>query len=143
MDKFSGKKQIIPLPQGEVYSRLSNLGSFQQYLEMLPADVKAKVGEVRFTDDAIFINTGIAGEVELRLTGRNEPEQLVFEAIGSPVPLKVNINIGKDGDNKSMLTPVIECDVPTMLRPFVSPKMQKTADMMSDMLGNLLGARRD
>lgn len=137
MSSFTGTTVNIQRSQDEVFDRIANLGAYQQYIDQLPNDIKAKIGEVRFTDDAIVITAQPVGEISLKLTRRERPSLIVFEAEGSPVPLLVNINITSDGDSSSTLTPVVEVEVPAMLRPFVAPKMQEAANQMGTMLGNL------
>ncbi len=127
----------IGRPRQDVFDRIANIGDYQQYIDRLPDDVKAKIGDVRFTDASIVITAAPVGEISLKLTEREAPSRVVFEAQGSPVPLNVAINLAEAGENTTSMTPVIEVEVPPMLRPFVAPKMQAAADQMGKMLGNL------
>lgn len=136
MAKYTGDSVTINKAPAEVFDRIANIGAYQKYLDKLPEDIKSKIGDVRFSDDAIIITAAPVGEIVLRLVEKQTPSNLKFEAQGSPVPLFVNIALTED-NGSTKLSPVIDVEVPAMLRPFVAPKMQEAANQMGKMLGNL------
>ncbi len=48
MATYKSKQVTISHPIEEVYERISNIGAYQQKLDSLPAEVKDKLGDVRF-----------------------------------------------------------------------------------------------
>ena len=141
MARYTGDAVTVNRPAAEVYSRLSDIGGYQKYIDMLPEEAKAKIGSVRFTDDSIVIAAAPVGEIVLKLVEKTEPTNLKFEAQGSPVPLFVDIRLtAADNTTDTILEPVIDVDVPMMLKPLVAPKMQEAANQMGRMLGNLFSA---
>lgn len=139
MAKYTGDPVTINKKTDEVFERIANIGSYQQYLDQLPDEIKSKIGDVRFSDDAIIITAAPVGEIVLKLVEKQAPSSLKFEAQGAPVPLFVDIALADTGE-ATELTPVIDVEVPAMLRPFVAPKMQEAANQMGKMLGNLFSA---
>lgn len=139
MAKYTGDPVTINKKTDDVFERIANIGSYQQYLDQLPDEIKSKIGDVRFSGDAIIITAAPVGEIVLKLVEKQAPSSLKFEAQGAPVPLFVDIALADTGE-ATELTPVIDVEVPAMLRPFVAPKMQEAANQMGKMLGNLFSA---
>ncbi len=138
MAEFKGKTVELPASPAAVFARLSDFSNLGERLESLPAELRNKIGDVRFTPDSIIITAAPAGEMTLAITERTEPSRIVMSAKNSPVPLALSINI-EDGPtaDKSVVTPIAEVDIPPMLKPFIGPKMQEAADKFGDMLRNL------
>ena len=142
MATYSGKPIEIKRPQAEAYTKLSNLGDYQSYIDQLPEDVRSKIGDVRFSTDAIVITAAPVGEITLSVTDRRENQGMTFTAANSPVPLTVDINLSQAGEtpDATMLMASITVEVPAMLKPLVAPKMEEAANRMGEMLGNFFNA---
>lgn len=125
------------MPADELFAKLSDLTLLQSKVESLPDDVKAKVGEMRFTADSVVIVTPQAGEIELKIKESVAPSKIVFGTAQSVVPLDMSINIKPIDDASSELTSSIEVDIPFMLRPIVGPQLQKAADGFGDSISKL------
>ncbi|MBD5185851.1 MAG: hypothetical protein HDS92_04485 [Bacteroidales bacterium] len=138
MATFTGKPVEIQRPQNEVYQKLANLGDYQTYMDQLPEEIRAKIGDVRFTPDAILITAAPVGEITLAVTDRRESQGMTFTAANSPVPMTVDINLTPAGESPdaTILAPSITVEVPAMLRPLVAPKMEEAANRLGEMLGN-------
>lgn len=141
MSKYTGKAALVQRPSQEVWDKISNLGSFQQYLDKLPEDLRAKAGDVRFTDDSMIINAPGAGEITLQRTEVDPGHSMTLTALGAPVDMKVVLTLSPTADgNATEVLPVIDVDVPVFARAFVAPKLQAAADQLGTMLQNLLNA---
>ncbi len=126
-------------PPQEVWEKVSNLGAFQQYLDQLPEDVRAKAGDVRFTEDSMVINAPGAGEITLQRTEVDPGRSMTLTALGAPIEMKVILTLNPvDDGNATEVLPVIDVDVPMFARAFVAPKLQAAADQLGTMLQNLL-----
>ncbi len=138
MATYTGKPVEINRPRAEVFQKLSNLGDYQKYIDQLPEEIKNKIGDVRFTPDAIVITAAPVGEITLGVTDRREAESMSFAAQNSPVPLTVDVNLTDAGEkaDATMLTASINVEVPAMLKPLVAPKMTEAAERLGEMLGN-------
>ena len=75
MAKYSGKSVVVARPISELYDKLSNLSSFQQRIDELPEEAKAKLGEVRFTENKIIINAPGVGEITFAIAECVAPDR--------------------------------------------------------------------
>ncbi|MCM1029767.1 MAG: hypothetical protein NC342_09225 [Pseudoflavonifractor sp.] len=138
MATFTGKSVELHAAPETVYARLSNFTAISSQLDQIPEEYRAKMGDVKFTDDSIVINAAPAGEITLTITERVEPSKIVLSAQNSPVPLAMIINIapGRD-ETSSKVYAEADVEIPAMLKPFVGPKLQESADKFGEMLGNI------
>ncbi|MDE6457832.1 MAG: hypothetical protein K2L31_04425, partial [Muribaculum sp.] len=112
MTTYSSKPVDVAMPASTVFDRISNLGSFQERIEQLPEDVKAKIGSVTFTEDTIVINAAPMGDMTLRVTERIPAKRLALTAENAPVPIILSVNLNeKDTDNTEVVTS-IDVDMP-------------------------------
>lgn len=137
MAKYSGKPVTVNHAASEVYDRVADLSSFQERLDTLPEEARAKLGDVRFTSESIIINAAPVGEMKFNLTTRVPYTQLCFEAESSPVPFKITVNLKELSETSCEVAPVIDVDIPAMLRPLVGSKMQEAADKFGEMFTNI------
>lgn len=137
MSTYQGKPAIINRPASELYNRFSNLHFLEEKIAELPDDQRAKLGEVRFTDDALVIVTPQVGEVIFRVKEKVEPEKVVFSAENSPVPLDMTVRFTPvDADSTSVET-AIDVQIPAIMRPLVGPHLQKAADQFGTLMSTL------
>ncbi len=137
MSKYRGKAVAVNGNVEDVFSKIANLGAYQQYVDNMPADIKAKLGDVRFTDDSIVLNANPVGEIVLKQTRLESPSLIEMQAQNSPVPMALSIVTSPVGDSTEVV-PSIDVEIPAMLRPLVGGKLQEAADKMSEILGMLL-----
>lgn len=143
MAEFKGKSVELPASAADVYARLADFSNLGEQLEKVPAEYRAKIGDVKFTTDTIVITAAPAGEITLAITERVPSERIVLEAQSSPVPLSMVIAIEPGADaGHSKVTPVATVEIPPMLKPFVGPKMQEAADRFGDMLKTIFHGDR-
>ncbi len=137
---YTGQTATVNAPVEKVYERMADFSSYEEQLNSLPADIRAKIGDVSFSADAITIQAQPVGEIKLQVVERVAPERVVMSAENSPVPMHLTVSLAPTAEGKTSLTPSIDVEVPAMLKPFVAPKMQQAADQFGTMLANLLGA---
>lgn len=121
-------------PIEEVFTRISNIGAYQAKLDSLPAEAREKLGDVRFTDDAIIINTAPVGEICFAVTERHEPDLVRLAAKQSPVPFGIAIRLESVEPELTRISSEIDVDIPMMLRPMVGGKLQEAADKFSELI---------
>lgn len=141
MAKYSGKAVIVAKPINELYDKLSNLSSFQQRIDELPEEAKAKLGDVRFTDNKIIINAPGVGEISFAITECVAPTLIKLSAENSPVPFNILMNFKEISAEETEVSTDLDVDIPAMLRPLVGGKMQEAADKFSEMFSNLFGEK--
>ena len=133
MATFSSKPVEVKSPATEVAEKFSDLTRLQQFIDAMPPEERAKVGDVSLTADSIIMKTPQVGEITLKITKRS-PERIVMEAVGSPVPMNIVLNIKPVSDNSSELTTAMEVDIPAFLKPMVGGTMQKAVDQFSELM---------
>ena len=134
MSIYKGKPAEVNQPIEQVYSKISNIGAYQDKLESLPAEAREKLGDVRFTDDAIIINTAPVGEICFAVTERHEPNLVRLAAKQSQVPFGIAIHLEATSPEATRISSEIDVDIPAMLRPMVGGKLQEAADKFSELI---------
>lgn len=136
MAKYKAKTVTVGMSAADIASKFEDLTAFQSALDNLPADVAAKVGDVRFEKDALIINTPQLGAITLKVVERSS-SRVALGAVGSPVPLTLGVDLEpKDADSTELQT-AVEVDIPAMLRPLIGSKMQEAADKFGELMGKL------
>lgn len=130
-------------PQTEVFDKISNIGAYQEILDSMPEDIRAKAGDVKFSEDAITINAAPVGEMRFDVTDRRAPETVEFTASGAPVKMTLHLDLepGSDPSTTSLVSR-IEVDVPAILKPMIGPKMKEAATQMSALVARIFNASR-
>lgn len=139
MAKYESKPVAVNQPIEALFDRFSDISLFQQKIEEIPAEERAKIGDVTFEADAICINTPQVGQLKFQVTERTAPGHIVFSAVGSPIPLSMVINIKSISESASEVVTAIDVEIPAMLRPLIGGKMQEAADKFGEMIGKLNG----
>lgn len=140
MATYSGKPVVIDHPASDVFNRISNLESFQQRLDLLPAEARAKLGDLRFTADSIIITAPAVGEMTFNVTERTAPSHLKLEAANSPVPFAIAIDLKSLSGSSTEVATRLDVEIPAMLRPMIGGKMQEAADKFSEMFSTLFAS---
>ena len=97
--------------------------------------VKGKqIGDLKFTEDSITLNTPQVGEIQFNVIERTAPSRLVFSAAKSPVPLTLAVNLSSKSDTETEITSVIDVEIPAMLRPLIGSKMQEAAEKFNELI---------
>ncbi|MDE6301508.1 MAG: hypothetical protein K2M19_07310 [Muribaculaceae bacterium] len=136
MAKYSSKPTVVNTPAQAVADKFADLSRFQSTLDNIPAEERAKIGDIRLTADSIVMNTPQVGEIVLKVTDRT-PSRVALEAVGSPVPMALAVDIEPVDDASSRITTSIDVDVPAMLKPMIGGTLQKAADSFGQLMGRL------
>ena len=136
MATFTSKPAVINTPADKLAEKFSDFTRLQQYIDALPAEERAKVGDIALTSDSIILKTPQVGEITLKVTER-KPERLVLEAVGSPVPMKLVVNLKPVSESSTELVTSIDVDIPAFLKPMIGGTMQKAVDQFGDLMKRL------
>lgn len=139
MAKYQSKPTAVNQPIEVLFDRFSDISLFQQRIDEIPAEERAKLGDVTFEADAICINTPQVGQLKFKVTQRTAPGHIVFSAVGSPIPLSMIIDITAIDESSSEVMTAIDVEIPAMLRPLIGGKMQEAANRFGEMIGKLNG----
>lgn len=131
---YKGKAVDINKPATEVYDKISNISAYQERLEQLPAEARERLGEVRFTEDAIHITAQPVGEICFKVVERTAPTLVKLAAEQSPVPFGISIKVNPTSETACQVSSELDVDIPMMLRPMVGGKLQEAADKFSELM---------
>lgn len=135
MAKYSSKPVVVALAPEELDARFADFTALQHKIDELPADERAKLGQVEFTADSIVINTPQVGAITLRVSER----KLGFvrlTAENSPVPMFINIVYRPNGTG-SEIYGEMDVEIPVMLRPLIGPTLQKAVDNFGNLFASM------
>ncbi|MBD5163530.1 MAG: hypothetical protein HDT09_02365 [Bacteroidales bacterium] len=136
MATYKSPATQVNIPAEELAAKFADFTALQSAMEAMPAEKHEKIGNVEFTKDTIKIVTPQVGAITLRATERT-PEQIVLEAEGSPVPMKLMVGMTPVGSSATSVTGTIDVELPMMLKPLIGPAMQKAADQFGNMFASL------
>lgn len=136
MTKYSSSPKTVHRPAAELAAQFSDFSHLQAALDRMPADDRAKVGDVEFTNDTITIKTPQVGDIKLRATERTA-ERIVLTAESSPVPMSMIVEFKPLTADSTEVCGALEVELPMMLRPLVGPTLQKAADQFGDLFAKL------
>lgn len=137
MSKYSSQPVVVNRSAETIAEQFSDFRRLQSALDNLPADERAKVGDVAFTEDSIKISTQQVGEIKFKVSKRT-PEAICLQAEKSPVPMNLILEMKPVDADNTELTGVIDVDIPVMLRPLVGPTLQKAADQFGSLFARFV-----
>lgn len=136
MAKFSSKPTVVALGTEALDAKFSDFSAMQAKLDDLTPEQRAKVGDIKFTNDSIVISTQQVGSITLRAVER-QSGHVRLQAENSPVPMSINILYKPQGADSSEIVGEMDVDLPAMLRPLVGPTLQKAVDHFGTLFASL------
>ncbi len=134
MSKYeSGVKQVAH-PQQLVYDTLSDLNNIGRIKDRIPAD---KIQDLTFDHDTVSVNVPPVGAITLRIVDREEPKCVKFEAVNSPLPFNLWVQMLPVTDTTSKIRVTVKADIPVFLKPMIGSKLQDGVDKIADALAML------
>ncbi|MDE6370105.1 MAG: hypothetical protein K2K92_01290 [Duncaniella sp.] len=137
MSVYSGKPVTIGRPIADIYARVSDLTQYKDMVEKMPEDMREKVQGLEFRGDAIKMDAPGVGELVFKITERTAPTHVGLNAEGCPIPLKLTLDLADVDGSSTRLTPRVDIQIPAMLRPFISNKIQEAADHFGEVFTSL------
>lgn len=134
MSKYeSGVKQVAH-PQQLVYDTLSDLNNISRVKDRIPAD---KMQDLTFDHDTVSVNVPPVGAITLKIVERDEPKCVKFEAVNSPLPFNLWVQMLPVTDTTSKIRVTVKADIPVFLKPMIGSKLQDGVDKIADALAML------
>lgn len=136
MSKYTGKTVTVNRSAQEIADRFADLSQLQPIVDKLPESEKAKFGDIVFSRQSISISTPQMGQIQFEVAERT-PSNIALKAVGTPVPLNMDLNLKAVSDTETDMAAVVELQLPAMLKPLIAPKLQKAMDMLTDVMAKL------
>lgn len=131
---YKGKPVLVGQPIEMVFEKISDMSGYQARLDSLPEEARAKLGDVKFTEDSIVINSGPVGEICFKIVEKSAPTLVKLSAVSSPVPFGIAIRLSAENEGATNVASELDVDIPAMLRPMVGGKLQEAADKFSELV---------
>ncbi len=131
MSQYESSVKQIPYSQERVYSKLEDLNNLEALQGKLPED---KVKEFTFDRDQATVDVPPIGKVTIRVVEREEPKCIKFEAVGSPIPINMWIQIIPDGSEASKMRVVAKAELNFMLRGMIEKPLKEGLEKIADTL---------
>ena len=131
MSQYESSVKNIPFPQARVYAKLEDLNNLESLKDKLPED---KVKDLIYSRDEATVNVPPMGNVTIRVVEREEPKCIKLEAVGSPIPVNMWIQIIPDGEEASKMRVVAKAEVNFMLRAMIDKPLKNGIEKIAEAL---------
>ena len=131
MSQYESSVKNIPFPQARVYAKLEDLNNLETLKDKLPED---KVKDLTYSRDEATVNVPPMGNVTIRVVEREEPKCIKLEAVGSPIPVNMWIQIIPDGEEASKMRVVAKAEVNFMLRAMIDKPLKNGIEKIAEAL---------
>ena len=131
MSQYESSVKLIPYPQARVYAKLEDLNNLEGLKDRLPQD---KVKEFTYSRDEATVNVPPLGNVTIRVVEREEPKCIKLEAVGSPIPINLWVQIIPNGDEASKMRVVVKAEVNFMLRSMIEKPLKEGIEKIAEAL---------
>lgn len=131
MSQYESNVKNIPYPQERVYARLEDLNNLESLKCKLPED---KVKDLTYSRDEATVNVPQIGNLTIRIIEREAPKCIKLEAVGSPIPINMWIQIIPDGEAASKMRVVIKAEVNFMLRAMIDKPLKDGVEKVAEAL---------
>lgn len=122
---------MIPYSQEQVYGKLSDLNNLEAVKDRIPTD---KVQDLQFDADTVSFSVLPVGRLSLRIVNREAPKCIKFEAVNSPLPFNLWIQLLPVTENECKMKLTIKAEINMFLKGMVSKPMQDGLEKLADML---------
>lgn len=134
MDQYESSVKCIPFPQERVYAKLEDLNNLEAIKDKLPAD---KVKDFTYSRDEVSATIPPLGNITIKVVDREVPKCIKLEAVGSPIPANMWIQIIPDGDAASKLRVVMRTELNFMIRPMVEEPLKDGLEKIAQVLSSI------
>ena len=131
MSQYESSVKCIPYPQERVYAKLEDLNNLEALKDKLPKD---KIQEFAYDHDQVTIEIAPIGKVTIKIIEREAPKCIKFEAVGSPIPMNLWIQIIPDGSEASKMRIVAKAELNFMLRGMIEKPLKEGLEKIADTL---------
>ena len=131
MSQYESSVKNIPFPQTRVYAKLEDLNNLEGLKDKLPED---KVKDLTYSRDEATVNVPPMGNVTIKVVEREEPKCIKLEAVGSPIPINMWIQIIPDGEEASKMRVVAKAEVNFMLRAMIDKPLKNGVEKIAEAL---------
>jgi carbon monoxide dehydrogenase subunit G len=131
MDQYESSVKCIPFPQERVYAKLEDLNNLEAIKDKLPTD---KVQDFKYSRDEASATIPPLGNLTIKVVDREAPKCIKLEAVGSPFPTNMWIQIIPDGEAASKLRVVVKTELNFMIRSMIEKPLKDGIEKVAEVL---------
>ena len=139
MATFKGKTVRISAPAAAIADKFADLSRLQEAVDALPEDERARMGAVKFSADSISVTAPMAGTITFRVA-EHTPQRITLQSDG-PMPMAMAVLLDAVAADTTDVTTEVNIEIPAMLKPLVSPHLQKAADQFGVLMAKIAEGR--
>ena len=132
--KFESGVKQIPYAQQAVYDNISDLTNLEKVRDRVPED---KINDFKFDHDTVSLNVAPVGELKLQIIERDEPKCVKFEAVQSPVPFNVWVQVLPVTETSSKMKVTVKAELNPFIKGMVEKPLQEGVEKIADALAQV------
>lgn len=131
----SGIKQI-PCSQQRVYDKLSDLSHLEEFRDRMDAlsQENMKMEDIQFDRDSASCTVNPVGRIELRIIDREEPKCIKSEAVKSPVPITIWVQIVPTAEEACKIKLTLRTELNIFVKGMLTKPLKEGIDKLADIL---------
>lgn len=139
MAKYTSRPaEIKGRTPAEISARFDDLTKFSENLDRIPESERQAMGNIQIEPHSVSITAPQVGEIKFSII-EHTPEKIVFTAEGAPLPMEIKVSLKHQGECDTLMTTVLDIDIPVMLRPLIGGALQKAVDKFADLMVKIAG----
>ena len=132
--KFESSVKFVPYSQQAVYDNISDLRNLEKVCDRVPED---KISDFSFDEDTVSLNVPPVGEIKLRVVDREEPKCVKFEAVQSPVPFNVWVQVLPVDEQNAKMKVTVGAELNPFIKSMVEKPLQDGVEKIADALAQV------
>jgi hypothetical protein len=132
--KFESSVKFVPYSQQAVYDNISDLRNLEKVRDRVPED---KISDFTFDEDTVSLNVPPVGEIKLRVVDREEPKCVKFEAVQSPVPFNVWVQVLPVDEQNAKMKVTVGAELNPFIKSMVEKPLQDGVEKIADALAQV------
>ena len=132
--KFESSVKFVPYSQQAVYDNISDLRNLEKVRDRVPED---KISDFSFDADTVSLNVPPVGEIKLRVVDREEPKCVKFEAVQSPVPFNVWVQVLPVDEQNAKMKVTVGAELNPFIKSMVEKPLQDGVEKIADALAQV------
>ena len=132
--KFESSVKFVPYSQQAVYDNISDLRNLEKVRDRVPED---KISDFSFDEDTVSLNVPPVGEIKLRVIDREEPKCVKFEAVQSPVPFNVWVQVLPVDEQNAKMKVTVGAELNPFIKSMVEKPLQDGVEKIADAIAKV------
>ena len=132
--KFESSVKFVPYSQQAVYDNISDLRNLEKVRDRVPED---KISDFSFDEDTVSLNVPPVGVIKLRVVDREEPKCVKFEAVQSPVPFNVWVQVLPVDEQNAKMKVTVGAELNPFIKSMVEKPLQDGVEKIADALAQV------